>query len=381
MLAKMMKRRERLMATLRGDPVDKPAVSFYEIGGFLIDPTDPDPFNIYNDPSWQPLIRLAEEHTDLIRMISPTLKSTPANPSSQFFTHNTYEENGSRLTRTTVRVGGRELTSLTRRDPEVDTVWTIEHLLKNIDDLKAYLQLPDECWSYDIDVSQLQEEDEKIGDRGIVMVDVADPLCYAAGLFSMEEYTITAMMEPELFHRLLQKLSKQVYPVIERVSKLFPKHLWRIVGPEYASEPYLPPRLFKEYVADYDKPMIDAIKKHGGYARIHSHGRLKNILPLIVEMGADGIDPIEPPRQGDVELDYVRREYGQNLVLFGNLEITDIENMPPAEFEKVVAKSISDGTSGEGRGFVLIPSASPYGRNIPERTLTNYETMVRLVEG
>ena len=59
-----MTRRERLMATLRGEPVDRPAVSFYEIGGFPIDPADPDPYNIYNAPDWQPLLQLAEEHTD-----------------------------------------------------------------------------------------------------------------------------------------------------------------------------------------------------------------------------------------------------------------------------------------------------------------------------
>ncbi len=64
-------RRERLMATLRGKPVDRPAVNFYEVGGFQVDPSDPDELNVYNDPSWQPLLRLAEEQTDLIRMRSP----------------------------------------------------------------------------------------------------------------------------------------------------------------------------------------------------------------------------------------------------------------------------------------------------------------------
>ena len=42
-----MTRRERLMATLRGQPVDRPAVSFYEITGFDERPADPDPFNTY----------------------------------------------------------------------------------------------------------------------------------------------------------------------------------------------------------------------------------------------------------------------------------------------------------------------------------------------
>ncbi len=47
------------MATLRGESVDRPAVSFYEIGGWKPDPDDADPYNVYNAPSWRPLLELA----------------------------------------------------------------------------------------------------------------------------------------------------------------------------------------------------------------------------------------------------------------------------------------------------------------------------------
>ncbi len=66
-----MTAKERLLATLRGEKVDRPAVSFYEIGGFNINPNDPDEYNVYNSSSWKPLLQLAENHTDIIRMASP----------------------------------------------------------------------------------------------------------------------------------------------------------------------------------------------------------------------------------------------------------------------------------------------------------------------
>ena len=47
---------------------------------------------------------------------------------------------------------------------------------------------------------------------------------------------------------------------------------------------------------------------------------------------------------------------------------------------KVIARALREGTAGEGRGFVLMPSACPYGREIPESVLRNYETMVRLAQ-
>jgi len=126
--------------------------------------------------------------------------------------------------------------------------------------------------------------------------------------------------------------------------------------------------------------MIRMIHAHGGFARIHSHGRLEAILDMIAAMGARGLDPIEPPPQGDVDLSYVRQRHGSQLVLFGNLEVTDLENLPPAQFEETVKRALDEGTAGEGRGFVLMPSAAPYGRTISATTMANYETMVRLAE-
>lgn len=376
-----MTRRERLIATLRGAPVDRPAVSFYEIGGFKVNPSDPDPFNIYNAPSWQPLLQLAEEKTDLIRMIGPTVQPARPDVVAEFIDTTVSIRDGSRFERTVVRVGGRTLTSLTRRDPDLDTVWQIEHLLKDEEDLQAYLKLPAEVFDSMVDIAPLVAEDRALGDRGIVMVDTPDPLCLAAGLFAMEEYTVIAMTNPELFHKLLEKLAPALHARTEQVAREFPGHLWRIYGPEYAAAPYLPPELFAEYVVRYTGPMVESIRRHGGYARIHSHGRLRDVLPMIVGMGVSALDPVEPPPQGDVTLAEVRRQYGRELVLFGNLEITDIENLPPAAFEKVVARALQEGTEGPGRGLVLMPSAAPYGRVITPTTMANYETMVRLIGG
>ena len=381
-----MNRRERLMATLSGRPVDRPAVNFYEIGGFKVDPKDPDEFNIYNDPSWGPLLELAEQQTDLIRMRSPVkprsheVKSDASggNCRDEFFRTGEYTEKDCLFTFTTLKIGGRNMTSLTRRSREVDTIWTVEHLLKSPEDLKAYLELPDEIFSEDVDVTDLIEEDQKLGDSGIIMVDTEDPICAAASLFSMENFTVVAMTEQKLFNRLLEKLSAHIQARTERVAKEFPGHLWRIYGPEYATEPYLPPGLFNEYVVRYTGPMVEAIQKYGGFARIHCHGKIRAVLDYIVDMGAAAIDPIEPPPQGDVELGYVRSKYGKDLVLFGNIEIADIEDSEPGDFEKIVEKSLIEGTRGEGKGFVLMPSSAPMGRTITPRVMANYETMVRL---
>jgi len=376
-----MNRRERLMATLRGETVDRPAVSFYEINGLDENPDDNDPFNIYSHRSWMPLIDLAKEKTDRIVMRGVAYTSIQPDPIESVSETETFLNEGNRITIRRVRIAGRILTSRTRRDPDVNTVWTLEHLLKDVDDLKTFLKITLPASDGIVETEAVTQAEAALGDTGIVMIDTPDPLCLAASLFHMAEYTVIAMTEQSLFHQLLERFASSLLPKTEAVARALPGRLWRIFGPEYASPPYLPPQLFQEYVCRYVKPMVEAIQRYGGYARIHSHGNLKAILDDIATMGADGLDPIEPPPQGDVELAYVRQRYGKDLVLFGNLEASDIENLPTEQFSEKIKRALAEGTAGSGRGFVLMPSACPYGRELSPLALRNYEKMIEIVEG
>jgi hypothetical protein len=371
------------MATLAGRAVDRPAVCFYEINGLdekedLADPSDlTDPFNIYSHPSWAPLIELAREKSDRIVMRPVGFPMAPDPVEERTRVQVWYAENGSRYERREIPCGSRVLTSVTRRDPDINTIWQVEHLFKDAEDVRAFLELPVAGPPGEPDISAVLEAEQALGDTGIVMIDTPDPLCQAAGLFHLADFTVLATTEPILFRRLLDRFAADLQPRTEAVARALPGRLWRIYGPEYASPPYLHPRQFHEYVVRYDTSLVKAIQQYGGYARIHSHGRLRLILDEIASTGCDGLDPIEPPPQGDMRLAEVRERCGQQMVLFGNLEASDIENLPPDEFREKVRCALEEGVGG--RGFVLMASSCPYGRVLSRRAMINYEIMIEAV--
>ena len=371
-----MQPRQRLLATMAGYPVDRPAVCFYEINGLDERPEIDDPYNIYTHPSWLPLIRLAGEKSDRIVMRSVPFPNA-VDALEAYSKRTTWYVDGSRYDRREIRLGQRTLTEVSRRDLDINTIWQVEHLFKDGADVEAFLALPELPSPGNPDISSVLEAERRLGDSGIVMIDTPDPLCIAAGLFDMANYTILALTEPQLFHRLVERFALDIHRRTEAVAGALPGRLWRIHGPEYASPPYLPPRLFHEYVVSYDKPMVKAIQASRGYARIHSHGRLRLILAAIAATGCDGLDPIEPPPQGDLSLAQVRQQVGEQMVLFGNLEASDLENLPAADFREKVRMALAEGPGG--RGFVLMPSSCPYGRVLSARTLRNYEVMVEEV--
>jgi len=392
-----MTRKERLYKTLRGEVVDRPPVSFYEINGYdeLKDPDNP--FSIYTDPSWQRVLKLARDRTD--RIVRLTVPITDKNattamkdennqwdPSKLLITDKSIVDidmkivGESRFIKTTINAGSKKLISLTRQDKDINTVWTLEHFLKDIDDFKLWLDLPVSDLSGTPDIANVLETEKGLADTGIIMIDISDPLALIGTMFAMEDYLVIALTEKELFLKALEKAFLYLEKKIKLISKALPGRLWRIPGPELASPPYLPPELFKEYVTDFVTPIVEIIHDSNGFARIHSHGKLGKILDHIIATGCDAIDPIEPSPQGDVELRMVREKYGKRVVLFGNLEVSDIELLPTDQFREKVERAIDEGTCGDGRGFVLMPSAAPYGRVLSELSTQNYEEIINVME-
>ena len=378
---KKMTRRQRLMATIRGEAVDRPPVCFYELNGIDELPNPQDPFNVFGGVRWPELLRLTREHSDRIVMRTVQITDT-TNPLDELTSIESWidESSGSRFERRTITFHQHQWTQLTRRDREIDTVWILEHFIKNLDDMKAWLTLPRPVIGAQVDTTSILNLEAELGETGIVMLDSGDPLCDAASLFEMGTYTILAYTEQSLFHQLLRWFSEGRVQHTERVARALPGHLWRIYGPEYASVPFLPPKLFHDYVVEYDRPIIKAIQAHGGYARLHSHGNLKAILPEILSLGVDGLDPLEPPSQGDMSLSEIRQQVGDGLALFGNIEVSEIETLPEKAFQRRIEEALHDGPDTNGSHFILMPTACPLGREISPTTLRNYKIMIEMAE-
>ena len=140
-----MNRKERLMRTFAGKSVDRPAVCFYEINGFTQNPSDPDLFNIFNDPSWQPLLTLTREKSDVIaNTYAPVLADgkTVSIVSDRYIDSRDSEVGNRRITQTEICCKNRILKYETVTEKDINTTWVTEHLLKDTDDLKAWLELP-----------------------------------------------------------------------------------------------------------------------------------------------------------------------------------------------------------------------------------------------
>ena len=369
-----MTSRERLQAVMSGRVPDRVPVSTYELVGH-------NPASFENrEPSYRRLMDRIREKTDCVRMwASSGLARGELDGGTggigHFLTaadlpHECAEsrEGDKTVWTYTIETPEGPIRSVRSKTAGVETVWTEEHWLKNGDDISRWMSIP--YVFAPPDCSGFGADEEYLGDAGIMLPDVSDALCTVADLFEFGEFTIRAMTETVRFREMLDAMHERVMDRLRYMLARGVRGLWRHVGAEYASEPYLPPHLFDELVVPYMRPMIELIHSHGQKVRVHSHGRLRNIVEKMIDCGADATDPCEAPPDGDVELAELKSRYGERLVLFGNMQLKHLETETPDQIEARVKDCMA--AAKAGGGFVLMPTAAPINVPLSPKTEENY---------
>jgi len=351
--------KERLLRCLRHEPTDRAPISTYELVGWNRIAWENE------EPSYCRLMEAIREKTDCMYMLEPEWKSVSV-PGMEV---ETWREGKGGFTRRTYHTSKRRLTSLHRKDDDLHTLWTLEHLLKNIEDIDRYLAIPYE--PPELDMSHFLAERKALGKKGLMMISVDDPICVAAELFEMGQFLIYAVSEERRMKYFLDSIHERQMENLRKVLRYNVSDvIFRICGPEYATPPYLSPEYFRKYVTGYLKEICQAIKEVGGFARAHSHGKTARILDQIVAAGAEGLDPIEPPPDGDIEMGEVKKLYGERLCLFGNIELRELEHSSRERIDSLVKKAMDE--AKEGGGFVLMPTAAPINVPLSKKTEENY---------
>jgi hypothetical protein len=351
--------RERVMTLLRREPTDRVPISTYELSVF-------GPWGWPKDePSYQPLMAEITARTEAFALWGAF---TPPDPEGVPVETETWQEGDYTVQRETLHTPKGDLTTTSKWTPAVKTTWRVEHLCKTVEDIERYLSIP--FTPMPVDTTAFARLETEVGDRGVVLCDTGDAIGFVAPLFEFGEFTVLAMTEPELIRALCDREHQRVMHTLRSMLDAGCGPIYRIWGPEYCTPPYLPPSAFKEFVVPYVTEMIDLIHQHGHLARIHSHGHIRHVLDMIRDTGADALDPVEPPPDGDITLGEVKARYGDRLILFGNMELKFLETETPAEIDARVKTMMEEAKAGGG--FVLMPTAGPLNIPLSPKTAANY---------
>lgn len=324
-----MTSRERLLAAMRFEKVDRVPVASFGLGKL-----DPDS-------------SIARE---LIARIDPFIEVHV--PGDIYYgaacEHEAWTEGD--VTTAVVKTPLGDLTQRTQVTPITSA--RIEFPLKTPADVEKYLSI--EYVPPEVDVSAFYKRKAEIGEDGFVLAGIPTPVVLPASMLSPEAFCLWWADYPELMLMLTNMFAARVNDWTDRLCKAGVDG-FRLVGGEYASV-QLGPNGFDALALEQDRELVEIIHRYGGIAYYHNHGPVMRFMTRFARIGMDALDPLEAPPWGDADLRRARELCGEKVAFVGNIDDMEIlEKLPFEQIEPIARERLE--AAGD-RGFILGGTAS-----------------------
>ena len=141
----------------------------------------------------------------------------------------------------------------------------------------------------------------------------------------------------------------------------------------FQDRPFMRPGLYQERVKPYHKRFVEAVKsKTDAKVMIHCDGAIIPIIPDLIDIGFDVLNPIQVTAKGMEDTKRLKAEFGNDLTFWGGINTQDV--MPwgtPDDVRAEVKRRIED--LAPGGGYVLGSVHNIQSDVPPENIVAMYE--------
>jgi uroporphyrinogen decarboxylase len=161
-----------------------------------------------------------------------------------------------------------------------------------------------------------------------------------------ERFFTRLIEEPIFIHKLLEKRTEWCIAMFQTAVRLGAEVI--VMGDDAAHNqgPMISPRLWRQHILPYHKQVVNSI---GVPVIWHSDGNIKQLLPMAIEAGFIGIHGVDAV--AGMNLALIKREFGRDLVLIGNLDVRLLFDADLDAIRQEVDRCYDEGSSGSGYLF------------------------------
>ena len=210
------------------------------------------------------------------------------------------------------------------------------------------------------------------------MCSGSEPFLIYKSLRGQEQAFIDLIQHPDIVHYCLDKLFDLAYENTRRIYEQMPgRVMLSYVSEDLGSQEGLMFSLehIREFLLPRMKRIIDLAHEAGVYVFHHSDGAIREVIPDMIEIGIDLLNPIQW-RCKEMDREGLKRDFGKDVVLHGG-----VDNQYTLAFGTVeeVRQEVRDNLRilGAGGGYILAPCHNIQAVSPPENIVAMYETGYR----
>jgi len=197
-----------------------------------------------------------------------------------------------------------------------------------------------------------------------VHVEVFTPFTHLMELFGYEQALMALVDAPHTCHRALAMFAKIALAQVQLYAGCRPDAI--LVSSAFAGAGFISRPMYQEFVAPYEDEVFGAIRNYGIKSYVHTCGAIGDRLDLMAGTLVDGIDTLDPPPLGTVDLARAKADYGNRFFFKGNLDaVNEMLHADDATFEQAVKDRIRIGKPGSG--YILSSACSVAPHVKPDR--------------
>lgn len=166
-------------------------------------------------------------------------------------------------------------------------------------------------------------------------------------LMGMEDALCAFYEEPECLKELMEAIADYKIKCIDKLCEILDPDIIHMQDDWGADRSMMmSPDTWREFIKPIEKRYADYIHSKGKIYEHHSCGYIKDIIPDLIEIGVDALNPINASN----DCDEVYRLYGDKLVLIGMVDNQKIDFVDcPEEKIREEARRVLDAYSKNGR--------------------------------
>lgn len=358
--------RDRLLAAVRGQPVDRVPLFLH---GF--DEVSPEQAA---DPGKREILERVRDQMHYFLDCPSYVNRYLVTPPQRLREVNRDRRDGRTVTTTVIDTPKGPLTAVTEHNDASDTIWTLKYPVETLDDIAKLRSVP---WERPPDLAppDLSSLPRDFAERGIVHAGVSSPFVCVAGAMRYDRFLELCATEMNLLKELTEQCLERILSVLDvLLSTRAIEWVWT-GGCEWVTPPMGSLEVYAELVQPFEKRVIERVHAGGALSHVHCHGNVRSTLELVIERGADYFEPVEPPPDGDIPFAEAKAAAKGRISLGGNIEARILERGTPDAVETAVRKAFEGGTAR----MALQTTAGPLSRLTP-RMLKNYHRMIDVWE-
>jgi uroporphyrinogen-III decarboxylase len=231
-------------------------------------------------------------------------------------------------------------------------------LLSSIPDTLDYISESRDCYSFlylDDPYRIFKILDKKVQGRYSIHAEVTSALDYLLDLLGYENALMAMILQPDTCKALLQKFTDGI---VKMAKGLCTQNIDAVkISSPFAGMDFISPDFYREFELPYVTQIVKAIHESGKFSYIHTCGSINDRLEMMQASGASGLECLDPPPIGNVELEDAFDRIGDTMFIKGNVD--SVNTLLFGDDEKVHEDILSRIRTGmRNKGFILSTACS-----------------------